>query len=49
MTSQLLVEEAKKKGLQVEILQPNKNFFKITKGEQTVYFKSNDFGGNSSL
>lgn len=49
ITSQLLIEEAQKKGLQVEILQPTKNFFKITKGEKTVYFKSNDFGGNSSL
>jgi hypothetical protein len=45
----LLVEEAEKMGLQVEILQPHKNFFKLTKGEKTVYFKLNDFGGNSAL
>jgi len=49
ITSQLLVEEAKRKGLQVEILCDNKNFFKIKNASKEFFFKSNDFWGNSSL
>jgi hypothetical protein len=49
ITSQIIVEEAEKMGLQIEILCKDKNFFRIKKSDQWIYFKSNDFGGNSSL
>lgn len=49
ITSQVLKEEAEKLWLEVEVLVPEKNFFIIRGNGKEIIFKSNDFGGNSSL
>lgn len=49
ITSQVLKEEAENLGLEVEVLVPEKNFFIIRGNTKEIVFKSNDFGGNSSL
>ncbi|NDK08750.1 ATP-grasp domain-containing protein, partial [Candidatus Gracilibacteria bacterium] len=49
ITSQTIIAEAKKLGFQTEILQANKNFYVIRGNGKEVYFKSNDFGGNTAL
>lgn len=49
ITSQVMKEEAEKLWLEVEILVPEKNFFLIRGNGKEIIFKSNDFGGNSSL
>ncbi|MDD3301963.1 MAG: ATP-grasp domain-containing protein [Candidatus Gracilibacteria bacterium] len=49
ITSKILVSEAKKLGFFVEILNEKKNFFLIKGNGKEVYFKNNDFGGNSAL
>ena len=44
-----LVDEAEKLGLEVEILDKEKNLFFIKNHSKKILFKSTDFGGNSSL
>ncbi len=48
-SSKTLVEEAKKQNYQVEILSKKDNFFVVKSDKKEVFFKSTDFGGNSSL
>ncbi len=48
-SSEALVKEAKKQGYQVEILSEKDNFFVVKSDTKEVFFKSTDFGGNSSL
>ena len=49
ISSQTLVEEAEKLGLDIEILIPEKNFFIIKWNGKEIIFKSTDFGSNTSL
>lgn len=49
VTSKVIIEEAKKLWFEVEILQANKNFYRIKWNSKEVYFKSNDFWWDSSL
>lgn len=49
ISSIVLSEEAVNLGLEVEIIAPEKNFFRISGNGRTHFFKSTDFGGNSSL
>ncbi|PID34913.1 MAG: hypothetical protein CR971_00780 [candidate division SR1 bacterium] len=48
-SSQCIVDEAKKLGYEVKILNKNKNLFIASNDEKTVLFKSTDCGVNSSL
>lgn len=47
ISSQLLIEEAQKLGIQVETLAKEKNLFIYSYGGKTVLFKSVNFGENS--
>lgn len=49
ISPQVMVEEAEKLGLQVEILSKNKNFYTVSSQEKTLLFKGMDFGGNTAL
>lgn len=49
ISSIVLADEAEKLGLDVEIIVPEKNFFRISGNGRTHFFKSTDFGGNTSL
>ena len=49
ISSQVLSEEARLLGLDVEILIPEKNLFLIKGENKEVLFKSTDFGGNTAL
>lgn len=49
ISSIVLTDEAKKMGLDVEILAPEKNLFQISGNGRSRLFKSTDFGGNTSL
>lgn len=47
ISSQLLMEEAKKLGIQVDVLAQEKNLFIYSYGGKAVLFKSVNFGENS--
>lgn len=49
ITSQVIIDQAKKMWLQTEILQANKNFYVVRWYWKEVYFKSNDFWWNTAL
>jgi len=49
ITSEILVQEAVALWLESEILCRDKNFFYIRGNGKEILFKSNDFGGNTSL
>lgn len=49
ISPQVMTEEAEKLGLSVEILSYEKNFYKISSQEKTLFFKGMDFWKNSSF
>ncbi len=49
ISSKLLVKEAEEMGMEVEIIQRDKNLFRITNGEKSHVFKWSDCWVNSSL
>lgn len=49
ISSEVIVDEAKKLGLWVEIIVPEKNLFRIFSHTQSILFKSTDCGLNTAL